>query len=593
MRDNHHIEDHKGWLSSLRRDQRGNTLAMMAIFLFPLTGLVGSAVDMGRLYLTKVRLQAACDAGALAGRKFMTDTGPTLNPEAVTQAKAFFANNFASGFMGTPGFTSTSMPYPFSATKTDDNQVSATASIAVPMTIMKIFGTPSVTLNVVCGARLDVPDTDVMFVLDTTGSMACLPSDDSCSDTQAVKSYVRPDGTTGYYTTEKPKSKMAGLRAAVLNFYDTMAASIDPTTNLRYGFVTYTSTVNVGKDIRDLQPDYLVNSWSYQSRAIDKTTPKAKNGNPNWNYNKVKFDVSGYVAGNTVTDPSKQTGAKSKWQGCIEERDTKVASSFDINNLPLDLDPDKAPTPGDDSTKWRPMWPDVIYYRGTGTTETNNGVTYSGSSTTQPGDFAYTNSVTVYTAYTNMIANPNPLWDKNITSGYVSCGKPTSRLKEMTRDDVSAYVNASDFVAIGGTYHDTGMIWGTRLISPSGIFKGDTAAHPNRADPKRYIVFMTDGAMAPNYELYGMYGIERYDKRVTGGNSSVQTAYHNARFVAVCNAAKARNISVFVIGFGQTLNDQLKACASPGQAYYASDNDKLTEAFQKIAKQIAQLRLSQ
>jgi hypothetical protein len=42
------------------------------------------------------------------------------------------------------------------------------------MSVMRMFGLGNVTLTA-CSARLDVPDTDVIFVLDTTGSMACLP----------------------------------------------------------------------------------------------------------------------------------------------------------------------------------------------------------------------------------------------------------------------------------------------------------------------------------------------------------------------------------------------------------------------------------
>jgi hypothetical protein len=90
-----------------------------------------------------------------------------------------------------------------------------------------------------------------------------------------------------------------------------------------------------------------------------------------------------------------------------------------------------------------------------------------------------------------------------------------------------------------------------------------------------------------------MYGIEQYDQRVTGsGNSTTDLNNHNARFLAECAAAKARNITVFVVGFGSTLTSQLKTCASPGQAYYASDNAALKTAFQKIAQQVAMLRIS-
>ena len=47
-----------------------------------------------------------------------------------------------------------------------------------------------------------------------------------------------------------------------------------------------------------------------------------------------------------------------------------------------------------------------------------------------------------------------------------------------------------------------------------------------------------------------------------------------------------------MVGFGQQLTDELTTCASDGQAYYASDNKSLDAAFQKIAKQVAMLRVT-
>jgi Flp pilus assembly protein TadG len=617
-------------LGALRRDRRGNTLAIMAIALIPLSALVGSGVDTARVYVVKARLQQACDAGVLAGRKFMASDGNSaLDSVSATRANEFFSNNFKTGWLSTPA-TGMAGAATFTSRKTADSQVAGTASVTVPMTIMKMFAAPDVPLTVNCEARFDVADADVMFVLDTTGSMACQPSQTSgCSP--SVITYTRPDGTTGYYAQEVSGSKLSGLRTAVLNFYDTLDSNVDPSTNIRYGFVTYTSTVNSGFAIRDVSSDYLVKKWDYQSRYLigdadngsssqstqsitsdactalagrspasgystngtatitttsysssnSRCTINSKPVKPSWRYGQKNWDVSQYVAGSTVADPTKITGATSKWQGCIEERRTSASSSFSQSSLPADLDPDLVPT--NDDTRWRPMWPDVIYYRGTGTSAVNGTVDYAGNSSNPYGDSTTTNTLGDYT---------NMLLYNNISSGYVSCGKPVRRLAPMNRADVSAYVNASDFRAQGGTYHDTGMIWGTRMISPTGIFAGDTAAWPSKPAPNRYIVFMTDGDMAPNYDLYGMYGIERYDKRVTGGSSSVQTSNHNARFLAVCQAAKSRNITVFVVGFGQTLTNELTQCASPGQAYYASDNASLKAAFTKIANQVAMLRIS-
>lgn len=62
--------DHS-FLTRLRHDTAGNTIAIVAAGIIPLAGMIGGAVDMSRLYLTKTRLQQACDAGALAGRKAM------------------------------------------------------------------------------------------------------------------------------------------------------------------------------------------------------------------------------------------------------------------------------------------------------------------------------------------------------------------------------------------------------------------------------------------------------------------------------------------------------------------------------------------
>ena len=498
-----------------------------------------------------------------------------------------------------------------------------------------------------------------MFVLDTTGSMACLASQTSgCSPT--VKTYTRPDGTTGYYAQEVSGSKLSGVRTAVLNFYDTVAGAADPSTHIRYGFVTYTSTVNAGYAVTGVSPTdptytkinnyplYMVNTWNYNTRHVladmdntalsptmtpyNNVTTATCNGyagrvpatgyttngqatvntvssfayndgqsgtnglgtckilgtpkKPNWRYENYSWDVAPYVMGNSVDDPTKITAATSKWQGCLEERSTTSgALTFDQNNLPYDLDPDFIPN-SDSATKWRPMWPDVVYYRSSYTPLDSNQFS-NGNNTNNPyGDSSSTSTTGRYTAL-NMY--------NNIASGYVSCGKPVQRLAVLSRSDVGNYVNASDFVPQGGTYHDTGMIWGTRMLSPNGVFKQDTAAWPGRNAPNRYIVFMTDGDMAPNEQIYGMYGLEYYDKRVANGNSSDDTAYtnyHNQRFLAECAAAKARNIKVFVVGFGQTLTPQLTACASDGQAYYASDNASLNTAFQTIAKQVAMLRVS-
>jgi Flp pilus assembly protein TadG len=582
-----------GFLARLVRDRRGNTLAMMAAMLVPLAGFCGCALDSARLYVVKTRLQQACDAGVLAGRKFMTDsslTSTTLDPTATAQAQTFFNNNFRTGWFKTATAS-------FTPSKTSDAQVAGTAQATVPMTIMTMFGVPSQTISVTCQASYDVADTDVIFVLDTTGSMACLPNDDDSTCNAYVGAagtvtYTRPadgaasgndsvagyPGSTAYYVPEKSGSRIAALRSAVLSFYDTMASAADPSTHIRYGFVTYTSTVNAGKAILSISPAYMVGGtgsantqWNYESRYQTGTGILGTLLNvPTWKYQQLSFDVRTFVGGSAVTDPSKTTGATNRWTGCIEERATTAGtSSFSQGALPYDLDPDFVPNSNID-TQWKPMWPELFYARN------NYGSTATATSTGDSSSHPNIGSTSYYQA------------------GYVSCGKPVSRLAVMSRVQVSNYVNATDFRPIGGTYHDTGMIWGTRLLSPSGIFATDTAAWPARQAPNRVIVFLTDGDMAPNTGVYGMYGNEYYDRRVSGGDFTNLKSYHNARFLAECSAAKARNIQVWTVTIDSTATTEMKSCATTtSQALATTTGSGLSTAFANIAKQVAMLRVSQ
>lgn len=587
------MSDHRPILCNLIRNRAGNALPIMALIMALLMAFVGCGVDGARMYMVNARLQQACDAGVLAGRKAMTDatTGNTaLDATATAAANAFFANNIRTGWYG---ITSLS----FTPAKTTDAQVSATARAVVPMTLMRIFGYSSITLNAVCQATYQIGDTDVIFVLDTTGSMACLPSDDTttCSDyvgSAAKVSYARPSdgtssgntstagypGSTAYYVTEKSGSRIAALRSAVLSFYDTLAASVDASTHIRYGFVTYTSTVNAGRAIMDINPAYIVGgvgsvntSWTYQTRVLTGTSFSLVCfcTVPNWQYQQSPQLLTTYVTGAATVDTTKFVSTTDTWDGCVEEPyTTPHTTSFSTSSLPNDLNPDLKPG-GDIKTQWKPMWPAVTYARNDFTSTAN---------ATSSGDSSHHPNLNIAAYY---------------QSGTISCGKPVSRLKTMTRTQVSNFVNASDFRATGGTYHDLGMIWGARMISPDGIFAADTAAWSGRDAPKRIIVFLTDGDMSPSPSIYGGYGIEYYDQRVSGGDLGNLKAYHNARFLAACAAAKAKNVSIWTVALGMGSTTELTQCATtPSQALSTTSGAGLSTQFATIATKVAKLRIS-
>ncbi len=650
-----------GILGRLARDRRGNTLAMMAIALIPLIGMAGSAIDTARVYYVKVRLQQACDAGVLAGRKTMD--GTNFNSSAYQQAQAFFGNNFKTGMLGSQ--TPTFVPV-----KTTENQVAGTASVVVPMTLTKLMGMNPVTLSVACEAKLEIPNLDVMFVLDTTGSM----TETNPGDTQ---------------------NKITSLRASVLNFYDTVESAKKNGTQVRYGFVPYSSNVNVGML---LKPEWMVDEWDYQSRVADGTTTttsnpttdnaeyvysysgwnklsgssgsrtsagspencvapantaktvstytdwtsatgsatrtltqvingsnysakvtngactitetwyndytqrrtETRNPNPNkgkttpgttttyynWKYQQVRFNVSALkgngatMAGGTLTLPIANNFQDRKditWNAtnaCIEERQTVKQTTYGtIPTNAYDLDVDMVPT-SDPATRWKPWLPKVIYARNSLTNWSVPAVRSSNQGS-------------------NSVTNPSFPNIGDFNGGYnAPCPSPAVKLTMQTKGEITSYVN--NLTPGGFTHHDIGFLWGTRLLSPTGLFASENAVAGNGSDISRHLIFMTDGTTDTKIVSYDAYGLSALDQRRTNGmpTDADQNTIVANRLSALCTVAKRKNITVWVIAFGTTLDAMLSNCASDGRSFQANNAAQLNQTFSNIAAQIAKLRVA-
>ena len=642
-------------LSVLFRARAGNVLPLAAGTMIVAAALVGGGVDMGRAYLVKSRLQAACDAAVLAGRRTVTSNG--YDTTAQGEATTYFGTNFdASQFAARDAS--------FSATAADSgNTINGAASAKVDTTVMKIFGAREFALSVTCTASMGVGNSDVMLVLDTTGSMDWTLS-----------------GTT--------QTRIQALRTAMKNFRTTLAtATAGSNARIRYGFVPYSSSVNVGQLLYTLNPAYLRDSDTIQSReavyrqvsnivfdrwgnpaassstdtsavtndnsssqhsgpyssrsdcnaAIPSDTAWANNGAAStglpvtttngagqqvvttttsqpqvsntyfcqrawsggpryvyaqlqyralytysyltsdpiyttttsnvfdrWDYKPVTYNTSVYktFAAVSTNTASNGTAENSTWAGCIEERSSSAAASFSFNAITGispdtdDLDIDSAPT-SSVATKWAPMWPEVAYYR----LNSSGGLT-----STSPSSYG------------------------DQANSY--CPRAARLLATMTQSEFDAYADA--LTPDGSTYHDIGMVWGARLASPDGIFAANViAAPPNGGNVSRHIVFMTDGEMSTSYASQTSWGIEYHDRRVTDDGYTGNNSRHTSRFLAVCEAAKAKGIRVWTIAFAAGTTPELTTCASPVSSFTASSAVQLNTAFQEIAKQVGELRVVQ
>lgn len=355
------------------------------------------------------------------------------------------------------------------------------------------------------------------------------------------------------------KRKIESLQDAVMSLYRELASAQTELTNqglrLRYGIVPYSSTVNVGKLVRAVNTGYMANNWVYQSRT------RYSNSSGTWNvYEPKTVNVATYLTGTAVNANTVVGGSDkwSTWNGCIEERKTTstitASSGTSPSDIPAganDLNIDLVPTSSDD-TKWGPQW-DPMVYRTDGSGVSN--------------------------------------W----------CPAQARRLGVMTESEMQTYVNT--LTPAGPTYHDIGMIWGARFISRGGIFGADNPLTFNSRKTNRYVIFLTDGDLAPSPDNGAAYGVEYLDRRVaggtyntslSGGNGSDLEQRHTVRFLMACNAAKQGGASIYTIAFGLSIPSSLQECASsPDQASVTDDGTELDAKFKEIGRNIGALRLKQ
>lgn len=641
----------KAMVRAIGRSNAGSVLPMAAGGMLVTAALVGGGVDMSRTYKVQSRLQAACDAGVLAGRRAVTTNG--FDTAAQATAQSYFNVNFDQTQQGSHNTT-------FETSSTNaGNIISGTATTQVDMLVMKIFGMETIAVNADCQSTMGVGNSDVTMVLDTTGSMA---------------------GT-----------RITALRTAMKNFYSTVAtATQGSNARIRYAFVPYSTTVNVG---RLLPAAYLANQTNIQSR-VPKFVTQTRQVFVGWNdavlsdatnygnvtnsstarYTSTKYttsnkctaampvatgwtnngassqststtvDSSGrQVVTVTTSQPQIMTNytcassggsyyvyyyysyrtfysyqyqtstpiyrteeyqAFSHWEYRQVTYDTSLFKTFAAVNAPM----------GSNGTNVSYTWNGCIQERKTVATDT---FAYSAvSESITPSEAIDLNidsapvasdedtkwaplwpQVTYYRTASSGSSSPADVAVSNSgvslsSSSNSPCPYQSTTLATMTQTAFNAYADA--LTPNGNTYHDIGMLWGARVSSPDGIFSSIVTQEPaNAGNVSRHLIFMTDGEPQANYLVNHAYGVEYHDRRITADGYSDLDNRHEARFRALCDAVKAKGIRVWMIAFGTSMTTDLQYCASPSSAYTAASSEALNAAFQDIARQVGELRVLQ
>jgi Flp pilus assembly protein TadG len=609
------------FLSRLIDNRAGATLPMMAAGMIISLAAIGSAVDIGRIYIVRSQMQAGVDAGALAGARSFG-----LTDDRGNQVNAYFYANFPSGYMGSPVVT----PVPDFQQVNGINRVKVDATTDLPMIFMQMFGARPKQISVTAVAEMQPKPLEVMVVLDDTGSM---------------------QDTLGSGT------RMSTLKTAMHDFINILHQGATTRPDLAMGFVTYTVTTNVGKILQDRgvaiqERDGFTNISTYTGGSNsapsnplgwrgcveDDPTVVDISANPTV-FDTGAFDIDKILPGEAgrpgvrvfhyppltttkkVTATDETTEKSGAWaaaarqsvhyQAVNKNTDTSTGRRNNLYKL----------SPGGDlaiaqrlanSPAYRRHFYDFYIGLNYDTAHANDDVIVQesdgghytpGSSVAWKVDYSHIPYIDATTDW----ATPNasygyptrPSFNLKMPTPNWQCPEPGMEVQYgRSKSTYDSFIDLDNYALMpaSGTLHHIGMLWGYRLLTRDDVF---TRVNPVPSEkPMRALVFMTDGDTQANSDdaWYGAYGGLR-EKRISSNATDVTKFKEQVmrRFAKVCENAKRDDIMVYIVSLlpapGGTQN-VFRTCA--GANYLeAGTQTQLQNVFRQIAVDLVDLHLTQ
>ena len=540
-------------LARLRRDASGNTLAIVAAAMAPLLAIIGSGIDLGRGYMSETRLQQACDSGVLAARKNLGSTvAPAGTPPAgvVAAGNRFFNLNFKNGSYGTEDRS-------FTMTLAADLTVNGVATVEVPTTVMNLFGFNKVDVSVECSAKLNFTNTDVMMVIDTTGSMNQTNPGDSVSENHRAQ--VGCEQFPCWSGSRQGPGRPLPLRLRSL-FGQRQRRR--PAAG-QLGGEQLDLSVGRGSPRRSVWTALPPTTTTCRRRrvAIRRQAPSRPMPRPFTRPTEstaAYYTCDGSEPADTISDVCTKVGGETTvpYVGPpagdqVTQRYQRVLNGTsywtDLNGATCDVrseaysnytyEYDHITIPYTFTTphyRYAPITRSVANWRSElngcmeerATYEIND---YDNVDLTRALDLDLdkvpTNDNERWRPmYPDIIRERSLDWDGDgsftvpeviTTDQYffrpsnspsmVACPAPARKLAEMDSTQLTTFL--SSITPGGYTYHDIGMIWGGRLISKTGLFAAENADISGRPT-SRHLIFLTDGQTNTYDVAYGPYGVE-------------------------------------------------------------------------------------
>ncbi len=516
------------------RDREDGSLIIFSLFLLMVMLMIaGMSVDLMRAETSRARLQSTLDRAVLAGASLEQ----TLDSEAVVR------DYFDKAGLGTylTGVTVTENP----TSKT----VNATATMSENTFFMKMMGINTLSSPASGQAEESLSDIEISLVLDVSGSM-------------------------GWTSSASGNPKIDDLISAAQDFVYLMQC--DPDATKPYNGVCVVEPDTVSITMVPYAEQVLVGETLFQQ--FDVT-------NEHTNSSCADFTTSDF---NTVALPLASAGTQSiKRSGTVDPwsrfRSWRSSSKYaNDNNRSCRPDASRAIVPY--SNDYTTLQAKISNLTPGGNTSIDVAMKW-GAALLDPS---------FQPALTNLTSGGSPVIDPAFD------GRPFSYTRSNTQKVVVLMTDG-----VNTTQHSLKSAYRT---GPSPFYRSSTGAISVYYGSGDWHYWLNSGswqhspegpgATQLSYEeFWDTYNMSFYNYFSwlpypvdRAGNST-----KNARLDAICDAAKAKGIEIFTLGFETTSssNAVMASCASSASHHFSVDGTNIAEAFNSIAREIHELRLTQ
>ncbi len=160
-----------------------------------------------------------------------------------------------------------------------------------------------------------------------------------------------------------------------------------------------------------------------------------------------------------------------------------------------------------------------------------------------------------------------------------------------------------DMVAMGGANISEGVMWGHRVLSPGSPFMEGASFEDKQT--RKFMVLLARGAnfieafrdSIPNHSIYSTWGFGASDRlNPQSHTDSALTNAMNSKSREACRLVSDAGVKLYTIGFGVSdahTRSMLQYCAShPSMNFDVTKGDELLQVFERIGREISELRVS-